>query len=289
VINSGSTDGLEIGWNGLRLTSPRDWEVIVSNPEHLLFEEDFEPVLQIRWKNIGVLTEKSWSKKSREWWDNLDLTSREAALPLELQALNDIFTHVRYFRGKGPMESGGVCYCSHCNTVIIFQQLSGTSSRLTKLSQTLTSICCHGFDETLWQIQDFSLKTPLGVQLTDYSFKAGLSRLSFSANNYSLQICRLGQATTRLATESLKNSLLTLAGTRELQVEMSSGDTQCHASRCPGLGKQVLLRMRKEKPFMEARIWKVVEHDRLLACVFSSTRPLLENDMSYCYETFKII
>ena len=289
MIGSTSTNTIAIGWNGIRLQSPMDWEVIVSEPEHLVFEEDFEPVLQIRWKKIGPLTEKNWSKKSTEWWNNLDLTSREAALPAEMLPLNDTFTHVRYFRGKGPMESGGVCYCSQCNTVIIFQLLSTLSTALAKISQTLSSICCHGSHQTLWQIQDFSIETPLELQLTDYTFKAGLSRLSFSANNYSLQICRLGQAETRLAKESLESTLLTLAGTRELQTEMSSDDMTCHASRCPGLGKQILLRMRKEKPFIEARIWKVAEHDRLLACLISSTRPIPEDNVSYCYETFKIV
>ncbi|BHH84412.1 hypothetical protein [Desulforhopalus sp. 52FAK] len=289
MIDSLTKHTIAIGWNGLRLQSPQNWEVIVSEPEHLVFEEDFEPVLQIRWKTIGPLTDKNWSKKSAEWWNNLGLTSKETALPAEMLPLNDTYTHVRYFRGKGPMESGGVCYCSQCNTVVIFQLLSTTTTALTKISQTLSSICCHGFKQTLWQIQDFSIQTPLEVQLTDYTFKAGLSRLSFKANNYTLQICRLGQAATRLAEESLQSTLLTLAGTRELQTELSSDNISCHASRCPSLGKQILLRMRKEKPFIEARIWQVVKHDRLLACLISSTRPISEDDVNYCYETFKIV
>jgi hypothetical protein len=257
--------------------------------QHLVFEEDFEPVLQIRWKNIGNLTDKSWSKKSSEWWHNLDLTSREATLPPELGTLNTTFTYVRYYRGKGPMESGGICYCRHCNTVIIFQQLSTTGSAIEKIAKALCSISCHGDDQTLWKIQDFTLKTPAETHLTDYTFKAGLSRLSFSANNYSLQVCRLGQAATRLAKESLESILFTLAGTRELQIDLASDDMTCHASRCPGLVKQVLLRMRKEKPFIESRIWQVPEHDRLLACFISSTRPISEGDVNYSYETFKIV
>lgn len=278
-----------IGWNGLRLQSPSSWETIVSGHNHLIFEDDFEPILQIRWKNVGPVKESNWAKKSEEWWQLLELTSKEVSLPPALTPLKDSFSHLRYFRGKGPMESGGICYCRQCHTLIVFQLLSTTGNVLEKTAHLLSSLACHEFKSTLWRIQDFSLKTPRKLQLTDYSFKAGLSRLSFSSTHYSLQVCRLAQAKERLATDSLENILLTLTGTQDLVPKTSQDSLTCHASRCPGILRQVLLRLRKEKPFIEARLWQVPERNRLLATLISSKRPIADTDILHCYEHFEII
>lgn len=40
-----------IGWNGLTLSCPEKWETIVSGKRHLLFEEDFAPIFELRWQN----------------------------------------------------------------------------------------------------------------------------------------------------------------------------------------------------------------------------------------------
>lgn len=278
-----------IGWNGVRLQSPYSWETIVSGNNHLIFENDFEPVLQIKWKNVGPVTEQNWSKKSNEWWQLLELTSKEEPLPQPLHPLKDNFSYVRYFRGKEEMESGGICYCGRCQTLIVFQLLSTADNVRDKAAQLLCSLTCHGSDTTLWKIQDFSFTPPGNLHLIDYSFKAGLSRLSFTSTHYFLQICRLAQAKERLASESLETILLTLAGTLELTPETSEDSLTCRASRSPGIAKQVLLRLRKEKPFLEARLWHVPEHNRLLATLVSSKRPITDSDILNCYEHFEII
>ncbi len=278
-----------VGWNGLRLQAPSTWETIVSGNNHLIFEDDFEPILQIRWKNVGPVKESNWRKKSEEWWQLLELTSKEVTLPPLLQPLENTFSHIRYFRGKGPMESGGICYCDHCHTLVVFQLLNATGSIVEKTAHLLGSLICHGSKSTLWRIQDFSLQTPAKLHLNDYSFKAGLSRLSFSSPHYFLQICRLAQAKERLASDSLDNILLTLAGTQELTPETSEDSMMCRASRSPGIAKQVLLRLRKEKPFIEARLWHLPKHNRLLATLISSKRPITDSDIRNCYEHFEII
>lgn len=153
----------------------------------------------------------------------------------------------------------------------------------------MATLTCHGTPNILWQIQDFSLTTPTPYTLTDYTFKAGLTRLSFEGDNYNMQICRLAQASHHLNSGSLENLLFTLVGTRQLELELSPDQQTCMGSRSPSVTKQILFRMKKEKPFIETKIWRVPEHDRILACVASSTRPISFDDVSLCYETFKIV
>ncbi|MFT5700309.1 MAG: hypothetical protein ACI8ZB_003183 [Desulforhopalus sp.] len=280
---------VEIGWNGVRLRVPENWETIVSGPNHLIFEDDFNPIFQIRWKKIDVLSPQKWQEKCDDWWQQLGVTNGAVKFPPELNKLADKFTLRRYYRGKQPMQSGGICYCDQCHTLFFFQQLGSESSMWKKTAEVLSTLSCHGFTSTLWKIQDFSVKTLAQHTLTDYTFKAGLTRLSFSADTCNLQICRLGQASSRLSSQSLEGILFTLADTRELQVELSKDKNTCSGARSPSVTKQILFRMRKEKPFIDSKIWLVPEHDRLLACIASSKRPISTIDVTSCYETFQIV
>lgn len=278
-----------IGWNGIRLQVPALWETIVTGNHHLIFEEDFNPVFQIRWKKIGPLNPIKWIEKSDQWWQQLGVTSQAIPLPLELKYLDDKFTQTRYYRGKQPMDSGGLCYCSQCQTLIFFQQLDAKSANWKKTAEVLSTLTCHETPDTLWQIQDFSLNTSTPYTLSDYTFKAGLTRLSFDGNNCNIQVCRLAQASQHLNSQSLESVLFALVGTRELETELSPNQLECIGSRAPSVTKQILFRLKKEKPFIEGKIWQVSEQDRILACVASSTRPISHDDVSLFYETLKII
>lgn len=278
-----------IGWHGIRMQVPPQWETIVTGKHHLIFEEDFNPVFQLRWKKIGPLNPAKWNEKSDQWWQQLGVTSQSIQLPFALKHLNNKFTQTRYYRGNQPMESGGLCYCSHCQTLFFFQQLDAKSGMWKKTAEVLSTLTCHGELNSLWQIQDFSLTTPSTYTLTDYTFKAGLTRLSFEADGYNMQICRLAQASHRLNSQSLEDLLCTLVGTRQLESKLSTDQQTCIGTRSPSITKQILFRMKKEKPFIETKIWRVPEHDRILACVASSTRPIALDDVCLCYETLKII
>ena len=282
-------NGVVISWNGLHLTVPSHFEAIVSGLNHLIFEDDFKPVFQLRWKNIGALSPAQWQKKSDLWWQQLDNASGAAKLPKELEPLTDTFTNIRYYSGKQPGANGGLLYCDNCQTLLIFQHLDTEDSTRQKTAKVLSTVSCHGCSDNLWRIQDFAFTAPPEYSLTDYTFKAGLTRLSFSGDNCKLQICRLAQAESRLSAQSLLNILYTLADTRELQLEYSSDQTVCRGTRSPSITKQILFRLKRETPFIDSRLWLVKDHDRLLACVLSSKRPLPANALSSCYESFKII
>ncbi|PHR27099.1 MAG: hypothetical protein COA36_10040 [Desulfotalea sp.] len=278
-----------IGWNGIRLAVPAHWETIVSGPSHLIFEDDFNPVFQIRWKKIGPLSPQKWQEKCDLWWQQLGVAASTVKLPSELNKLTDKFSHTRYYQGKQAMESGGICYCDHCETLFFFQQLSADSNLWKMTEDLLCQLSCHGATDTLWQIQDFSLTTPGQYSLTGYTFKTGLTRLSFSAANYDLHICRLAQASNRLSTQSLEDIHLGLAGTKDLQLDENKNKTLSCGTRAPSLTRQLLLRLRREKPFIESRLWLLEDSDRLLACIAYSKRPIPTNDLNLCYETFKIV
>lgn len=187
------------------------------------------------------------------------------------------------------MESGGLCYCSHCHTLFFFQQLNAQKNMWEKTAKVLSTLTCHGESNTLWQVQDFSLSTPKQYDLSDYTFKAGLTRLSLNGDNCNIQICRLAQASQHLNSQSLEDLLFTLSGTRQIMVDSTPDQHECSGSRAPSITQQILFRIKKEKPFMLAKIRHLSEQDRVLCCVASSTRPIFADALRVCYETFKIV
>ena len=242
-----------VAWNGIRLNVPNHWEAIVSAPGHLIFEDDFNPVFHIRWSHLSELRPHKWQQQSDSWWEKLGVKSRPATLPVELKPLADTFTHLRYYKGKEPLANGGICYCDSCHTLILFQQLNHTNLQEQETANALNSLSCHDLDSSLWKIQDISLRLPEGHFLKDYSFKAGLTRISFTAGSSNLQFCRLSQAKSRLAAQPLPQILQTLAGTKDLNLSIDSTNTVCTGQRTPSVARQLLYRMRKEKPIIQAK------------------------------------
>jgi hypothetical protein len=289
VNNTASSSLKLIAWNGVQLKVPSHWEAIVSGPGHLIFEDDFNPVFHIRWSRLGDMPPHKWQQQSDLWWQQLGVNSKPASLPVELNPLADTFTHLRYYKGKEPLANGGICYCDSCHTLILFQQLHQKNLQRQETAKALNSLSCHDCSESLWQIQDISLRLPEDHFLKDYSFKAGLTRISFTAGSSNLQFCRLSQAKSRLAAQPLPQILQTLSGVKDLDLSTDSKDTVCSGQRTPSVMRQILYRMRKEKPFIQAKIWKPPEHDRLLAYIASSQHPLAPTELSSYYETFKIV
>ena len=289
MSNDFTTKQRGIAWNGIRLEVPAHWEAIVSGPKQLVFEDDFTPVFQIRWQHLGGLDPNKWNKTSDLCWQQLAVESHPSRLPVELTQLADNFTHVRYYQGSQPLATGGICYCKDSQTLVFFQLLNKKRLHWHETAKALCSLYSHGLNTSLWRIQDISLQLPSGHLLHNYSFKAGLTRISFTAGHCNLQFCKLSQAERRLAAQSLPQILQTLSGTTDLKIVTDSSNTVCSGQRTPSVVQQVLFRMRKDKPFIQAKIWKVAERDRLLISIASSTHPLLETDLSTYYENFKLV
>ena len=110
--------------------------------------------------------------------------------------------------------------------------------------------------------------------LQDYTFGAGLTRLSFCSSDLSLQTCTLGPADSRLSQQPLVEILNTLSGCSDMQIVTGEDGSFCEGSRSPSISKQIFFRLRREKPFIRSKIWHDTEGNRLLALVVSSNRPI---------------
>ena len=263
-----------IAWNGVHLFIPADWDARVAGLRHLVFEKDFQPRLQLRWEKPARLGPQALQEQSRRYAGRMGSLIAEDDLPPELWQLRDTFGVVSCYRGASGKIEGGSFLCTDRRSLVLFQLLSPASSPLPEASDCLATVSCRDQAESLWRIQDFSLTTPASYQLNDYTFGAGLSRLSFRGADLLLQTCTLGPADMRLGRHPLAEILAILTGTPDLETVTSEDAQSCSGHRSPTIVRQLFLRLRREKPFIRAKIWHDAGSNRLLAVVFSSNRPI---------------
>lgn len=281
-IELGQQGNRLIGWNGVQLHTPRDWEVRVSGPRHLIFEKDFQPQLQIRWEKPAQNKPSALQQRATHFAARMGRIIEENEFPPAWRRLKDFFRMVTCYKGASGMLEGGIFLGTDDHTLVLFQLFPADPSSasgpdqalLAEIRDSLGTIVCRNDTENLWRMQDFSLFLPMSYKLQDYTFAAGLTRMSFTKADLFIQTCKLGPADSRLAQQSLKEILITLADTADLEIITDEDNTTCEGYRNPTIGKQVLLRLRREKSFIRAKIWHEIAGNRLLAVVLFSNRPI---------------
>lgn len=278
-----------IAWNGIQMHIPADWEVSVSGPQHLIFEKDFAPLIQIRWENPANQTPHYSEEQLANIASRMGAIISDNDFPPALQQVKDIFVQMICYKDEGGMVGGAILLCANTQTLILLQLLVPARSILQEVSDCLATLSCRKNTETMWRMQDFSLITPLSFLLKDYTFGAGLTRLSFYSSDLLLQTCKLAPADIRLERQSLAEILITLANTSDLDIVTTKDNISCAGSRTPAIIKQVFFRLRREKPFVRAKIWHNTVANRLLAIVLSSNRPISQSITDQICRHYEII
>lgn len=265
-----------IAWNGVQLSIPITWEARVSGLRHLVFEKDFQPQLQIRWEIPVQQSPDYLQKRSIHFAEQMGSIILDKEVPPQFQQVKSIFGRVTCYRNENGMLEGGILVCTDHHTLVLFQIFSPELKLLQEVSDCLSKLSCGCPTDAMrfWCIQDFSLTLPDSYILKDYTFGAGLTRLSFFKPELFLQICKLGPADSRLHDQALENILITLADTADLAILPGESGESFEGSRTPTIPQQVLFRLRREKPFIRAKIWHDAVNNRLLAVVLSSNRPI---------------
>ncbi len=277
-----------IAWNGVQLRIPSDWDTRVSGQRHLVFEKDFQPQLQIRWEKSVHQPPSYLHERLSQFAGPRGSIISEDCFPLELRKFKNNFGEVLCYQEES-MVKGGICLCEDCHTLILFQLLSADPSLLQEVSDCLTTLSCHNHLESLWSIQDFSLTLPHSFILKDYTFGAGLTRLSFSSSDLFLQTCRLAPADTRLTGQSLATILTTLTDATDLEIVTGIDNNSCSGHRSPNILKQILFRLRRDKPFIISKIWHDSVNNRLLTVVLSSKRPIPQTTIQKICSRYEIV
>ncbi|SDO75948.1 hypothetical protein SAMN05660330_00999 [Desulforhopalus singaporensis] len=276
-----------VGWNGIELTVPKTWEAIVSGPCHLLFEFDFAPLFELRWERVGKLSSSRFEARVRQIRHQAQKGGRPLARSINKDDLAANFDFTRLFGDDRGELSEGICYCSQSTILLVFQVLTHQHRLRTMVKSVLKSLKCRPGSEVLWRVQDFSLKLPPSFHLQDFSFLAGFTSLKFNGPDYSLMAGKLAGAGKRLEHQSLAALLPVLAGTDHIRLQQK--EHSCTGYRKPGWGKRMFYRLKREPPFLTAKIWRTTGSDHLLAIILSSTSNICDTSLDSHSQRYEII
>lgn len=263
-----------IAWNGVRISIPDRWEPRVAGASYLIFEEDFQPLLQLRWYKQSSQSSKESQRLAAALAKEGETIGEKSKCSAPWRQLASKVQVLAFSAGRDGTPSGGVFSCPHCFTLFHFQVLADTMAMGSAIAETLHTLSCHDHEDDLWRIQDFSLSLPPGFHLTEYSFASGLTRLSFMAGKLRLDAARLAPADERLKQQSLDEILFTLTAVADLIVPEPKDQNSREGFRHPGIFNRLLLRLRRERPFVRAKITHDTVHNRLLSLILSGSRPL---------------
>ncbi len=277
-----------VGWNGLVFDCPENWEIFVSSKKHLVFETDFQPVFELRWhankKDRHATVLRNLQQES-------DLEQQEH-LPSFWETLTESYTvSLLTEKNSGTLKSA-LLTCRKCHTSILLLFFADPAGSMQDFHNLLRSLACHPEnenDDILWAIQDFQLKIPNDFLLDNYSFAAGLSRLSFSRTGITLYVCRLATAAERLQAASLAEIMFTLGDIPVDTAAVSELDNAVWYQSQPTIFQQILLRCKRKMPFC----WMTLRHhlleDRLTGLFFEDKKPLPEKTIHAILASYEII
>lgn len=280
-----------IGWNGLTLSCPEKWETIVSGKRHLLFEENFEPIFELRWQRND-----SSNRPADAILRNLHKEAglcRQGNVSSAWQQLAKVYEIIPLATEQSGEKKGALLTCRHCKTSHLLYFFPPHAIDHPQLQQALSSLNCHApkEEEVFWSVQDFRILLPGRFQLSSYSFAAGLTRLTFMASGLTMHLCRLAQASHRLQTTSLPDLMILLSGISVPRGEITQqSHLVCH-SNTPSISRQILTRLKRRPSFHRMILRHHPEHDRLTGLFFEDTKPIPEkqaNTILNSYEIFSL-
>ncbi len=263
-----------VGWNGIRLTVPRSWTLHISGHTHLIFEKDFQPLLEIRWQipdSRKPATQQSMFRKLQKQNNNIV----EKQVEKELFSLKKHYHIFCYGKKETPGPEGGILSCKTCGKLILFH-LNQYDKNLAAPLAALSSLSCHFLQEEpqLWSFQGSDLLLPSTFILHKFSFRPGFGCLSFSLKKLDLHCSRLSPADIRLQNQSLQEILAVLSGLSENEIKNDRSDLSCEGYRYPSMTFQVLSRLKRQKPFIRASIQHDPDNNTLFSMVAESTQPI---------------
>ncbi len=280
----------KIAWNGVGIVVPKSWEAKAIGVNHLHLEDNFQPVLELRWQQKF---HKKVDDNIRRMVIRLEKTTDRKLhkVPLAETYLSKLNSFaIQCFSATKNGEPQYVFLYNEKHAVFVILQFVVSKKRAHPLQCIDTIECSPQNDPQYWSIQDFRFFIPSSFTLLSHTMDAGFTTLNFKNSSTQLHLCRLAPASMRLKHNSLQEILSSLLGLERSLEDMSVSESGVQYERNPSLLHQILLRIRRKKPFIRSKIWHDQVNDRLLGVFMEAVQPIdVETHEMICssYEIFQ--
>ncbi len=271
-----------IGWDGIRLNTPAAWHPVAVYTDYLLFEENYQPVCGLKWRQIkGQFDPAKILKKLNKSLANAELHPWQIPQSWQPHLLD--LTHQGFsWQGESERGYGLLLYEQKSELVLLIQLYRQEPAQVPVIEKMLASLQLHQQQEKqLWSMFDISIRLPKEASLQDHEFLPGSFRLRFSLGKSTLTYYRFKPAAELLRQQTLSTFGANIAGKNTLlrTDEPSLAEWQ----QDDALRLKILARLRKQATCTTTRLWQIERENVILGLKVQGNSPVPDHDFqTYC-------
>ena len=287
----------EIAWYGMRFKIPADWQLSQIGIRYLSIEDEFGPVMEMKWAPVKGQFSHSTHLKRLTALQNRQLRKAVKPEPLSsewAQALSDFKASEFSWHSRSTRGRGVLLYCPTCRTAALVQFfLKDTNGHQTAIRDILSSLRDHRTDgQILWAAYDIRALIPQSYELKSYRFEAGQYELDFAEGNQHVILYRWSMASVLLAQQGLAQLAKTVAdfGRTEPAAGTIDGHDMIEWSTSPTADWQRRLsRFKRKASYCWLGLWHLKAKNRILGVRAEGTRPLDTKVLDHICSHYEII
>ncbi len=279
----------DIAWNAVRLQIPADWQPAVILTNHLVFEYDFRPVFELKWRKIKG--NFSLQRQLKRLTKDIDKQAEAELLPRQIpqrweDALKEYLVTGFSWQAAQGSGRGIILFCKQCNLATLLQFHGSLADNEFLTAEILRSYHDHSPDQFQYvAMYDIQARLPLESTLISHSFEAGRYVLTFELEKQTITLFRFKPAATLLKKHTLVSLGSSLAGKGAiLQTDNSSLAEWYTAPSTKNLSFKKIFRKQPSRQFL--RLWHVVENNAILGVQFQGSHGFKEETMKYIWNNF---
>ena len=279
----------EIGWNGIRLSVPGNWEAGRVGKQYMLLENDGFPAMELKWNNIkGKFSTERHLKRLKS-----DYQKQQVGQEISPWAIPDAWHHVLRmhnvtgFQWEGNLFAGKglILFCKSCRCATLLQFYEHRYNLNAKKNTNYQQEILSSFqDHTqngrhLWSVFDIRTILPKHFKLFRHSFSPGAFELIFNTGDYQVSFYRWSPASVILQESDLQGfaeKVFPFFKSSHPGSNLLDGSETIELESFPALSlwRKWRLKLRKKPVFQWARVWHVSGANRILAVKAESDKPL---------------
>jgi len=206
MTSSGINSIQDISWNGIRFQVPVSWQPVIILNNYLLFEDRYQPVLELKWQRIkGAFSVDRVLKKLRGSGSRKERITA-CHIPREWQQPLSRFhnSYAFHWQGEKNCGTGLLLHCPTCNLTTLLQFYPERPQRSDACLHLLQTLRCHrpGNDQH-WSMYDIVFSLPAAANLQAQEFLTGRYKISFQLGDLLFDLLRFKPAKILLADSDL--------------------------------------------------------------------------------------
>ena len=287
----------EIAWYGMHFKIPADWQMSQIGIRYLVIEDEFGPVMEIKWAPVKGKFSHSSHLKRLTALQKRQLRSAVRPEPVSsewAEALSEFEASEFSWQSRSTRGRGVLLYCPTCRNAALVQFFFKTpESNLAVSFEILKSIRDHRSDgQNLWAAFDIRALVPETYQLKSYRFEAGQFELDFADGGQHVILYRWSMASVLLAKQDLTQLAKSVAsfGRTEPVAGTIDGHDMVEWSTSPSAEWQRRLsRFKRNASYGWLGLWHLEAKNRILGVRAEGTKPLDTTVLDHICSHYEIV